>query len=303
VWPLTGSFGPVERSVPRVRLYEPNGPERKRRSAVLPNDARRTRQMEALIASASLSGPNPRRVQRGLAVLSRSAVGKDVLSQARRKVQADGDAWRRRDLAGEAIVRLILDGTAVTVRLDRKATFLSLRVGRGIRRDGQKVLLATRTMGGKRAAAWHAVLDDLVALALPRRGREPRRGQRGAGRPHAPARKPREVGADHERHRAPSRGEHAPHHDADSAGIGTDRGWHRDRSRLASGQIAAMLVGALRTFGQITLRTVDRWQSIGQPIADRAVPLAACTDSLTPPRAPSANAHHLRDVTVGTSAN
>jgi hypothetical protein len=34
-----------------------------------------------------------------------------------------------------------------------------------------------------------------------------------------------------------------------------------------------MLVWALRTFGQITLRTVDRWQSTGQPIADRVVPL------------------------------
>jgi hypothetical protein len=257
VRPLTGSFGPVERSVSRVRLHEPNRTERKRRSAVLPNDARRTRQMEVLIASASLSGPTPRRVQRGLAVLFRGAVGEDVVSRARRKVKADGDAWCRRDLAGEDIVRLILDGAAVTVRLDHKATSLSLRVGRGIRRDGQKVLLATRTTGGEREAAWHTVLDDLGALALPRRGREPRRGRRGAGRPHAPARKPREVGADHQRHRAPPRGVHAPHHDAE----------------LPSGETAAMLVWALRTFGQITLRTVDRWQSIGQPIADRVVPL------------------------------
>jgi hypothetical protein len=89
VWPLTGSFGPVERSVPRVRLHEPNGTVRKRRSAVLPNDAQRTRQMEALIASASLSGPTPRRVQRGLVALFRGAVGKDVVSRARRKVKAE----------------------------------------------------------------------------------------------------------------------------------------------------------------------------------------------------------------------
>jgi hypothetical protein len=212
-------------------------------------------------------------------------MSRNVVSRAWRKVQADGDAWRRRDLAGEAIVRLILDGTAVTVRLDRKATSLSLRVGRGIRRDGQKVLLATRTMGGERAAAWHAVLDDLVALALPGGGREPRLGRRGAGRPHAPARKPREVGADHQRHRAPPRGVHAPHHDAE----------------MLSRETAAISVWALRTFDQITLRTVDRWQSIGQPIADRVVPLAACTDSLTPRQAPSANAHHLRE-TIPTPA-
>jgi hypothetical protein len=231
----------------------------------------------AISASTDLSGTTPRRVQRGLAVLLRSAVGKDVVSRARRKVKADGDAWRRRDP--------VLDGAAVTVRLDRKATFLSLLVGRGIRRDGQKVLLATRTMGGKRAAARHTVLDDLGALALPGGGRKPRRGQRGAGRPHAPARKPRDVGADHQRHRAPPRGVHAPHHDAE----------------MLSRETAAISVWALRTFDQITLRTVDRWQSIGQPIADRVVPLAACTDSLTPRQAPSANAHHLRE-TIPTPA-
>jgi hypothetical protein len=36
-----------------------------------------------------------------------------------------------------------------------------------------------------------------------------------------------------------------------------------------------MLFWALRAFGQITLRTVDRWQTIAQPIADRVVHLAA----------------------------
>jgi putative transposase len=72
----------------------------------------------------------------------------------------------RRDLAGEDIVRLILDGTAVRVRLDRKATSVSLLVVLGVRRDGQKVLLAARDMGGEGEAAWRAVLDDLAARGL-----------------------------------------------------------------------------------------------------------------------------------------
>ena len=46
-------------------------------------------------------------------------------------------------LAGRGlIVRLILDGTVVRVRLDRKATSISLLVVLGVRADGQKVLLA-----------------------------------------------------------------------------------------------------------------------------------------------------------------
>ena len=123
-----GSFGPLEISMPRARLRVADGTEREWRSAVLPRYARRTGQMEALIASAYLSGTNTRRVQRALAALFRGTVGKDVVSRAWRKVKADWDAWCRRDLAGEDIVWLVLDGTVVKVRLDRKATSLSLLV-------------------------------------------------------------------------------------------------------------------------------------------------------------------------------
>ena len=163
---LTGSFGPVEIVVPRARLREADGSTREWRSAVLPHYARRTRQLEALIAGAYLAGTNTRRVQRALGALFRGAVGKDVVSRAWRKVKVDWDAWGRRDLTGEDIVRLILDGTVVRVRLDRKATSISLLVVLGVRRDGQKVLLAIRAMGGESEAAWRAVLDDLAARGL-----------------------------------------------------------------------------------------------------------------------------------------
>ena len=39
-------------------------------------------------------------------------------------------------------------------------------VALGVRRDGQKVLLALRNMGGESEAAWRALLDDLVARGL-----------------------------------------------------------------------------------------------------------------------------------------
>ncbi|GIX08571.1 IS256 family transposase [Elioraea sp.] len=163
---LTGSFGPVEIAVPRARLRGEDGTTREWRSTALPRYARRTRQVEALIASAYLAGTNTRRVQRALAALFRGAVGKDVVSRTWRKVKTDWEAWCRRDLAGEDVVRLILDGTVVRVRLDRKATAISLLVVLGIRRDGQKVLLAVRNMGGESEAAWRALLDDLVARGL-----------------------------------------------------------------------------------------------------------------------------------------
>jgi transposase-like protein len=163
---LLGSFGPVQVGVPRARLADAGGGTREWRSSALPRYARMTRQVEALIAGAYLSGTNTRRVKRALGALFRGAVGKDVVSRTWRKVKADWDAWNRRDLASEDVVRLILDGTVVRVRLDRKATNVSLLVVLGVRRDGQKVLLAVKNMGGESEAAWRGVLDDLVARGL-----------------------------------------------------------------------------------------------------------------------------------------
>jgi putative transposase len=163
---LLGSFGPVEIVVPRARLSAADGTSREWQSAVLPRYARMTRQVEALIASAYLAGTNTRRVKRALSALFKGAIGKDVVSRVWRKVKTDWEAWTRRDLAGEDIVRLILDGSVVRVRLDRKATNISLLVVLGIRRDGQKILLAVRNMGGESEAAWRGVLNDLVARGL-----------------------------------------------------------------------------------------------------------------------------------------
>ena len=163
---LLGSFGPVQISVPRARLVAEDGGTQEWRSTALPRYARMTRQVEALIAGAYLAGTNTRRVKRALAALFKGAVGKDVVSRTWRKLRTDWEAWARHDLAGEDIVRLILDGTVVRVRLDRKVTSISLLVVLGVRRDGQKVLLAVKNMGGESEAAWRSMLDDLLARGL-----------------------------------------------------------------------------------------------------------------------------------------
>jgi len=163
---LLGSFGPVQLNVPRARMTAEGGGTQEWRSAALPRYARMTKQVEALIAGAYLSGTNTRRVKRALAALFGGAVGKDVVSRTWRKVRTDWDVWNKRDLAKEDIVRLILDGTVVRVRLDRKATNISLLVVLGVRRDGQKVLLTVKNMGGESEAAWRGVLDGLIARGL-----------------------------------------------------------------------------------------------------------------------------------------
>jgi putative transposase len=165
---LTGTFGPVEIEVPRARLNAPEGKTTEWKSQALRAYQRRTLAADALIASCYLAGTNTRRVRRALAALFGGTVGKDTVSRTWRKVKSDWDAWNARSLAEEPIVRLILDGTVVRVRLDRKATSISLLVVLGVRVDGQKVLLAIKSMGGESAEAWRTVLDDLIRRGLQR---------------------------------------------------------------------------------------------------------------------------------------
>jgi transposase-like protein len=331
----------VEIAVPRARLHARDGSTHEWRSAVLPRYARRTRQAEALIASAYLAGTNTRRVQRALAALFRGAVGKDVVSRAWRKVKADWETWARRDLGGEDIVRLILDGTVVRARLDRKATSVSLLVVLGVRRDGQKVLLAIRSMGGESEAAWRAVLDDLLARGL----RTPEfliiDGAAGLEKAltalwptvpaqrctvhkhrnllaHAPERLHEEISADYtdmiyaetvkeierrrkaflRKWRLKCRAVADSLEEAGEALFAFTRlpssQWksarttnaierlHEEFKRriktqtvLPSAETAAMLFWALLASGQITMRKVDGWQTLGQPPAKSMIDLAA----------------------------
>ena len=163
-----GTFGRIEIAVPRARIEtgEP-GTTAEWKTKTLARYQRRTKEVDALIASAYLAGTNTRRVGRALGTLfGGPAISKSVVSRVWRKIKADWDNWNKRDLGHDDIVRLILDGTNVKVRMDRKATSVSLLVVLGVRRDGQKVLLAVKNMGGESADAWRTILDDLTCTNL-----------------------------------------------------------------------------------------------------------------------------------------
>ena len=165
---LLGTFGQLKIEVPRARLDTPDGKTTEWKSQALRAYQRRTVAADALIAGCYLSGTNTRRVRRALRALFGGAVGKDTVSRVWRKVKSDWEAWNARSLAQEPIVRLILDGTVVRVRLDRQATSISLLVVLGVRADGQKVFLAIKNMGGESTEAWRIVLDDLIQRGLRR---------------------------------------------------------------------------------------------------------------------------------------
>jgi len=163
---LDTTFGPMALAVPRARLADEGAGEREWKSELLPAYRRLSRRAGLLIAEVDLAGVNTRRVRRALQSLFAGRIGKDAVSRAWRRTRAAWEAWQRRDLADDDSVRLILDGTVVKVRLDRKASAISLLIALGVRRDGQKVVRAIKNLGGETEAAWRAVLDGLLARGL-----------------------------------------------------------------------------------------------------------------------------------------
>jgi transposase-like protein len=69
---------------------------------------------------------------------------------------------------GEDIVRLIVGGTVVKTRIDKKATIITLPAAIGVRHDGRKVLLATRDTCRESKATWSAFPGDLDACGSRR---------------------------------------------------------------------------------------------------------------------------------------
>ena len=165
---LTGTFGTETVCVPRARVADETGKATEWRSKALPRYQRLTKKAEALIATVYLAGTNTRRIKRALLGLCEGAVSKDVVSRAWRKVKVDWDAWCARSLADEDIVRLILDGTVIKTRLERKTTNISVLAAIGVRRDGQKVLLSIKDMGEESTTAWRQFLEELDAHGLKR---------------------------------------------------------------------------------------------------------------------------------------
>ena len=128
-------------SVPQARVEDVAGKLGESRSQALSRYQCRTRTAEALIASLYLAGTNNRRVERALYGLFRGAIGPPEQRPGRgqpRLAQGEGGpggTGSARSLAEENIVRLIVDGTVVKTRIDKKALTITVLAAIGVRRD------------------------------------------------------------------------------------------------------------------------------------------------------------------------
>ena len=91
-----------------------------------------------------------------------------ALSGANEQIKQGFAAWRRRDLSGEELTYLFLDGHYEGVRLG-SAEKEAILVAHGITKTGARRLLGVYLGCRESADSWLLVLRDLVGRKLPRR--------------------------------------------------------------------------------------------------------------------------------------
>ena len=164
---VTTSIGTFELSMPRARVWTPEG-EREFRPSVLPLSKRRLseRAVELIIAT-YLCGVSCRKSRVALAQALGHNVSKSTVSRCLALLRPEWEAWQKRDLSETPVLRLILDGFCVSARMGGKALRISVLAAMGVLADGSKVLLALKGMGGESKEAWRELLDDLAARGMP----------------------------------------------------------------------------------------------------------------------------------------
>ena len=165
---ITTGLGPVTLTVPRGRLFTPEGGSEEWQSQLLPRYARRTREVDAALIGLYLSGTNTRRVKLALKPLLKGApLSKSAVSRVVTGLKDQYETWRTRDVSGEALKVLYLDAIWLRVRLAKKIEKLPVAVAIGVREAGTKVLLGLWAYASEGRAAWGGVLEDLAARRLP----------------------------------------------------------------------------------------------------------------------------------------
>lgn len=160
---LTTSLGPTTFAMPRARVRTPHGAITEWSSQLVPRYQRRSERVDAAILGVYLSGTNTRRIKGALAPLLRGGpLSKDAVSRLVGRLAEDFETWRGRDLAGDQIQYLIMDGWYPKVRIGKRRERVPVLVTLGVCGDGERVVLDVRLAGDESTAAWRDVIRSLV---------------------------------------------------------------------------------------------------------------------------------------------
>lgn len=162
-------IGAVEVEKPKARDRGATGEGERIRyaSTILPQWARRTKSLDALLPALYLRGVSAGDFQETLAAL----LGKDapnlspsVISRLKSEWEGEYEAWRKRDLAGRRYVYLWADGVYLQARMEPQAECMLVLIG--ATPEGKKELVGFQTGYRESAQSWKELLVDLKTRGL-----------------------------------------------------------------------------------------------------------------------------------------
>jgi putative transposase len=154
--------------MPRGAYFEP-GAEGKREwnSELIGRYARRSDEVEEALLKSYLCGTNTRRIAHALGpLLEGAALSKSTVSRIVSCLGEQFQQWRNRDLSGEDIGILFLDGFTLKFRWGGKVERVPVLSAIGVRTGGTRALLALEVRTSESEAAWRVVTEDLASRGV-----------------------------------------------------------------------------------------------------------------------------------------
>jgi len=148
-----------------IRLRIPRTRERSFLPRCIAPLERRAPEVAELIRQAFLRGISTRQVGRVVATLTGESISAQTVSKLTRVLDQAVQAFHQRPLVDEWAY-LVLDGVWLKVRRAFGPQRVLLLVAYGIRRDGQRELLAFTRAKGESQAGWEGLLNDLFQRGL-----------------------------------------------------------------------------------------------------------------------------------------
>lgn len=163
---ITTSYGRTVFEKPRAVLFE-NGREVEWQSTMVERYRRRARVVDAALLGMYFGGVNTRKVKLAIRPLLKNApLSKSAISRVIGRLKEFFEAWRTCSLKSEAVAFLYLDGFYVKARCGGRTQRMPVLAVVGVRRNGEKILLALEIRGGESEDAWREVLEGLVRRGL-----------------------------------------------------------------------------------------------------------------------------------------
>lgn len=155
-------IGPVDLSVPRDRMG-------KFRSLIIPRSKRIEEELRRDICLMFLTGISTRT----LSMISSQLIGRRIshsqVSLVSRELIDAVEAWRERDLSGEMIKYLFVDGVCFKMRVAGHVDNVPVLVAIGVNESGQRMVLGLQSGDKESASCWREFFKDLKRRGLRRK--------------------------------------------------------------------------------------------------------------------------------------